>query len=59
MALNECYAGDVPPAKAWDILQTESDAVLIDVRTAAEWAFVGVPDLASLAMVKKKTSAAS
>lgn len=33
--------------QAWDMLQ-QQDAVLIDVRTTAEWSFVGVPDLASV-----------
>lgn len=33
--------------QAWEILQSP-DAVLIDVRTIAEWTFVGVPDLGSL-----------
>ena len=42
------YGGDVLPPKAWDILQTDPDAVLIDVRTDAEWAFVGVPDLSGV-----------
>ena len=42
------YAGDIPPKKAWEILAQDKDAVLVDVRTDAEWLFVGVPDLASL-----------
>lgn len=42
------YAGDISPLSAWDILQAEADAVLVDVRTDAEWAFVGVPDLGAL-----------
>ena len=29
----------------WAQLQTNDKAVLIDVRTAAEWSFVGIPDL--------------
>ncbi len=37
------------PAETWDYLKTNSDAVLIDVRTKPEWSFVGKPDLASLA----------
>ncbi len=45
---NESYAGDVDPRAAWKILQEESDACLIDVRTDAEWRYVGVPDLASI-----------
>jgi rhodanese-related sulfurtransferase len=42
------YAGDVSPKTAWKILSERKDAVLIDVRTRAEWNFVGLPDLASI-----------
>ena len=42
------YAGDVIPAVAWKILGELKDAILIDVRTRAEWNYVGVPDLAGL-----------
>ncbi|TAJ84224.1 rhodanese-like domain-containing protein [Reyranella sp.] len=42
------YAGDVAPTVAWKILSEHKDAVLIDVRTRAEWNFVGLPDLATL-----------
>ena len=42
------YAGDIPPAEAWKLLREDRRAVLVDCRTAAEWRFVGVPDLASL-----------
>lgn len=41
------YAGEITPAQAWQRLQAEANARLIDVRTQAEWTFVGVPDLAS------------
>ncbi len=34
--------------EAWDELSSNPDAVLIDVRTVAEWSFVGVPDLSSI-----------
>lgn len=34
--------------KAWDILSNDPDAVLVDVRTMVEWAYVGIPDLSSL-----------
>ena len=37
------YKGDVTPREAYERLSSESGAVLIDVRTQAEWAFVGVP----------------
>ncbi|MCU1538355.1 MAG: Rhodanese domain protein [Humibacillus sp.] len=39
------YAGDVTPAEAWAALSDDPAAVLVDVRTAAEWTYVGVPDL--------------
>lgn len=42
------YAGDVTPAQAWAALQENPDAVLVDCRTQAEWAFVGVPDVSGL-----------
>ena len=39
------YAGDVTPEQAWQALRDDPRAVLVDVRTRAEWAWVGVPDL--------------
>lgn len=42
------YAGDINPIEAWQILKTDSKSVLLDVRTLAEWNFVGVTDLSSL-----------
>ena len=42
------YAGDVTPAEAWEALSDDPAAVLVDVRTAAEWTYVGLPDLRSL-----------
>lgn len=41
----EGYAGDVAPQEAWRVLGADPRAVLVDVRTRAEWSFVGVPDL--------------
>lgn len=38
------YEGDLTPGEAWRLLQEEPDAVLVDCRTRAEWAYVGVPD---------------
>lgn len=46
--MSGAYAGDISPKDAWKILESETDAVLVDVRTAAEWQFVGVPLLDSL-----------
>lgn len=43
------YAGDVAPTTAWKILSEDKDAVLIDCRTRAEWNYVGLPDLETLA----------
>lgn len=34
---------------AWERLGADPKAILVDVRTRAEWAFVGTPDLSSLA----------
>ncbi|ADT97266.1 MULTISPECIES: rhodanese-like domain-containing protein [Mycolicibacterium] len=42
------YAGDITPEQAWKLLNENPDAVLVDVRTDAEWRFVGVPDLSGL-----------
>jgi rhodanese-related sulfurtransferase len=42
------YEGDLTPAKAWAFLQEHPDAVLVDIRTEAEWRYVGVPDLSDL-----------
>ena len=44
----EGYAGEVTARQAWDMLSKEKDAVLVDVRTKAEWTFVGVPDLSKI-----------
>jgi rhodanese-related sulfurtransferase len=42
------YAGDLSPQETWNRLTQNGTAQLIDVRTVAEWNFVGVPDLAPL-----------
>ncbi|MDQ2721881.1 MAG: rhodanese-like domain-containing protein [Actinomycetota bacterium] len=44
--MTEGYAGDVTPQEAWQMV-LDDGAVLVDVRTEAEWRFVGVPDLAT------------
>jgi rhodanese-related sulfurtransferase len=46
------YAGDVSCMEAWTDLQRTPNAALVDVRTAAEWAYVGVP---SLSPIRKST----
>jgi len=42
------YAGDVPPQEAYAALESDPAAVLVDVRTSAEWSYVGLPDLTGL-----------
>ena len=48
MLADKGYAGDVNVREAWRILEEDPDAMLIDVRTVAEWVFVGLPDLGRL-----------
>ena len=45
---HELYAGDISPEEAWEILNKDKTAQLVDVRTVPEWAFVGYPNLSSL-----------
>jgi rhodanese-related sulfurtransferase len=45
---NAMYAGDLSAQDAWSTIEADATAQLVDVRTAAEWAFVGIPDLSSL-----------
>jgi rhodanese-related sulfurtransferase len=42
------YAGDISADRAWKILNDDPTAQLVDVRTTAEWSFVGMPDLSGL-----------
>jgi rhodanese-related sulfurtransferase len=42
------YAGDLTPQQAWDLLAADDRAVLVDVRTDAEWRYVGIPDTSPL-----------
>jgi rhodanese-related sulfurtransferase len=39
---------DIDADKVWQALQADPQAQLVDVRTDAEWSFVGVPNLADL-----------
>jgi rhodanese-related sulfurtransferase len=41
------YAGDLTPREAFELVAQQPDGVLVDVRTRAEWRYVGVPDLSS------------
>ena len=42
------YQADVTPAEAWSTLSNEPGAALVDVRTAAEWSYVGLPDVSTI-----------
>ena len=42
------YAGDLLAIDAYALLEGDSSSVLIDVRTQAEWAYVGTPNLQKL-----------
>lgn len=42
------YAGDVSAKAAWDDLAKSPQATLVDVRTTAEWAYVGIPVLVAV-----------
>ena len=39
---------EAEPGDVWEHLKTNADAQLVDVRTQAEWTFVGQPDLSAL-----------
>jgi rhodanese-related sulfurtransferase len=39
---------EMEAGSAYALLEADRAAVLVDVRTAAEWAYVGVPDLAAI-----------
>lgn len=43
----EGYAGDLSPEDAWAVVSGDDQGVLVDVRTTAEWTYVGVPDPSS------------
>jgi rhodanese-related sulfurtransferase len=42
------HVEDVAVQDVWARLQAEPSSVLIDVRTEAEWSYVGLPDLAAV-----------
>ncbi len=51
VATNRRHGGsvdEVDPAEAWELLAALPASVLVDVRTRAEWSFVGVPELGAI-----------
>ncbi|MEF2070176.1 rhodanese-like domain-containing protein [Consotaella aegiceratis] len=42
------YKGDVTPRECWEALADDPNAFLVDVRTTAEWTYVGLPDLTAV-----------
>lgn len=48
MADGRSIIDEVDPTEAYDLLVSDPDSILVDVRTKAEWAFVGLPDLSAL-----------
>ncbi|MEM7498704.1 MAG: rhodanese-like domain-containing protein [Pseudomonadota bacterium] len=45
MTTTTAKVSEMGPAEAWELLSSNPDARLVDVRTRAEWSFVGLPDL--------------
>jgi len=43
--MSGAYHGDATPEEAWAALSQEVGAALVDVRTTAEWNYVGLPDV--------------
>jgi rhodanese-related sulfurtransferase len=43
------HIDDVPVKEVWDRLKADPQAVLVDVRTRAEWTYVGLPELTAIA----------
>ncbi len=49
MALSgQCLVLECSPEETWEGLKADTSSVLVDVRTRAEWNYVGIPDLAAL-----------
>ncbi|MEL6574829.1 MAG: rhodanese-like domain-containing protein [Pseudomonadota bacterium] len=45
MTITTTKVSEMGPAEAWEMLASNPSARMVDVRTKAEWSFVGVPDL--------------
>ncbi len=48
LSMEVVHIEDVPVEEVWSRLKADSAAMLVDVRTRAEWAFVGLPDLTEI-----------
>jgi rhodanese-related sulfurtransferase len=48
MVVEKYPVAELDVVSVWDRLKADSTAQLIDVRTRAEWTYVGVPDLAEV-----------
>ncbi len=46
--MSDGYFGDVTVGECWTALSDMPDSVLVDVRTMAEWTYVGIPALQAL-----------
>ncbi|MEM9762387.1 MAG: rhodanese-like domain-containing protein [Pseudomonadota bacterium] len=47
MTTTTTKVSEIGPAAAWEVLSSNPSARMVDVRTKAEWSFVGLPDLSS------------
>jgi rhodanese-related sulfurtransferase len=47
-SLEVVHIEDVPVEEVWAQLGKDTSSILIDVRTRAEWTFVGLPDLSEI-----------
>ena len=45
MPSSPAIVDELGPQQAYEAMRSDETAVMVDVRTSAEWAFVGVPDL--------------
>ena len=50
------YAGEIFSDKAFEILKSEKNSFLVDVRTLPEWTFSGYPDLSYIGKDTKRIS---
>ena len=46
--MGEVHIASVSVEETWARLKSDAGSVLIDVRTIAEWAYVGLPDLSTI-----------